>query len=747
MSAGVVVINDRCVVRTLGAHRIVIVAGVPIAHYSTEDAMAEALAMVTLVEQGWADQNDVARAFGCSPRSVRRHQRRYEAAGLPGLARKVGFPKGRHRLNPSRIKWVNRLKANGSSNCEIARRLGVTEVAVRKLLRRLGWKAQRPKQLILGIEGDPSNPNLSAFAKGEPDVSAKQAVLPRPAGEGSDPNVSAFSWAQDIAFTLDSDPTDRKFDRLLACLGLLDDAAPLFRSDSRVPRAGVLLAVPALVAGGVFDVARSIYSSIGPAFYGLRTTVLALVLMALLRIKRPEALKEHSPADLGGVLGLDRAPEVKTLRRKLSRLARLGRAGTFGRALAEHRVATRGATVGFLFVDGHVRAYHGKRTIPKAHLARMRLSMPATTDYWVNDQKGDPLFVVTAEANDGLVKMLPPILAEVRHLVGERRVTIVFDRGGWSPKLFLKLVAEGFDILTYRKGRFRRVAVSQFRPCEATIEGCPARYTLADQTIRLLRGKLTLRQVTRLSENGHQTPIVTSRWDLSAIEVAYWMFGRWRQENFFKYLREEFALDALVDYAVEAADKMREVPNPARKAIDLRLREAKANLERLKAEFGLKAFVDLEDVRSFTKGRDGAGRQILAAIELVMALESRRARIPARVPVGETVEGEVIKLSTERKHLTNLFKMVAYQTESDLVRQLAPHYARAEDEGRTLIQSALISAADLREVGDELRVTLVPLSSPHRSRAIAAVCAELNQTDTLFPGTRLKLRFAVESIP
>jgi hypothetical protein len=90
-------------------------------------------------------------------------------------------------------------------------------------------------------------------------------------------------------------------------------------------------------------------------------------------------------------------------------------------------------------------------------------SMPATTDYWVNDAAGDPLFVVTAEANAGLVKMLPPVLDEVRTLVGERRVTVVVDRGGYSPALFLHLITAGFDILTYRKGRLRRIPRSRFQ--------------------------------------------------------------------------------------------------------------------------------------------------------------------------------------------------------------------------------------------------------------------------------------------
>ncbi len=341
---------------------------------------------------------------------------------------------------------------------------------------------------------------------------------------------------QPVPLSFDSDPADRRMDRLLAYLGMLDDPAPLFRSAAHVPHGGVLLALPALVESGIFTIVRKIYGSIGPAFYGLRTTFIALLLMALLRIKRPEALKEHSPEELGRILGLDRAPEVKTLRRKLNRLAAFGRAADLGRALAQKRVEDRGAAMGFLYVDGHVRVYHGKRILPKAHVARRRLAMPATTDYWVNDVAGDPVFVVTAEANAGMVKMLPTVLEQVRALVGERRITIVFDRGGFSPKLFLRLIANGFDILTYRKGTSPRVARSRFTIREEVIDGHTVSYTLADQEARLLAGKLRLRQVTRLRDD-HQTPVLTSRRDLSAVEVAFRMFERWRQENFFKYLR------------------------------------------------------------------------------------------------------------------------------------------------------------------------------------------------------------------
>ena len=752
----VVVVNDRCLIRTQHGHRLVIVSGIVLAQYAVDDRMAAAHAMVSVVEQGWANQNDVARAFARSPRTLRRYQRRVETGGLAALGRPSGYPAGRPRVKSARLRLIARLKADGLSNRAIAQRMGVCEKAVRKLLRRSGWSPAAGEQEVLPLPAAPADPNRSAFPIVPPRAVPAEPLLAglaeaEEAATGADPNRSAFSAADDeaVPVSFDPDPADRRVDRVLAYLGLLDDAAPLFRPGDRIPHAGVLLALPALVISGIFGIARDVYGSLGPAFYGLRTTIVALLLMALLRMKRAENLKEHAPDDLGRLLGLDRAPEVKTLRRKLGRLAAVGRATEFGRALAQRRVADRGAAMGFLYVDGHVRVYHGQRTLPKAHVARMRLAMPATTDYWVNDAAGDPLFVVTAEANAGMVAMLPRVLDEVRGVVGERRVTVVFDRGGYSPALFRRLITDGFDLLTYRKGRVRRLPRSRFHQHEARLDGRTVSYCLADHGVRLLRGTLRLRQITRRSDDGHQTPILTSRRDLPAVEIAHRMFERWRQENFFKYLREEYALDALVDYAVVPDDPTRDVPNPRWAALDAQLRQARAELARLATEYGAEAFVNPEQARPTMRGFKIAhgplAHDIRTALARVAALEAKRAAVPRRVPVGDIVDGDVIRLAPERKLLTNLIKMVAYQAESDLVRLVAPHYKRVEEEGRTLIQSALAGAADLIVTDTELRVVLAPLSSPHRTRALAALCAELDHAGIRFPGTRLRLRYAVAS--
>ena len=149
-------------------------------------------------------------------------------------------------------------------------------------------------------------------------------------------------------------------------------------------------------------------------------------------------------------------------------------------------------------------------------------------------------------------------------------------------------------------------------------------------------------------------------------------------------------------------------------------------------------------MREFKVADQKIYREIQEAAERVAELAAQQKSLPPRVPLAEArPDQDLVKLSTEQKHLTNVLKLVAYQIESDLVNLIRPHYDRAEDEGRTLIQTVLQSTATLEPTDRELCVTLSPLSSPHRSQAVAALCQNLNTAETRFPGTDLSLRFSV----
>ena len=730
----ITVVNGRCVIYEQEGICIVVIAGVPVHRFPRADKFSRDVVIAQALDAKWATGRELASAFGISVGTVVRIRRRWRDGGVKGLLpKKPGPPQGQW-LQEAEQKAIRKWHEQGVGGREIARRLKKAPGTVQKAIGRMGLPPHRPRaQQQSLLRGD----EASTEAKDDPDPAPStegESAETEPAEAATALPVPPRSWG--------GDPFDRSIDRLLASQGLLLDADPLFASGEALPRLGVLLAVPLIVASGLFTEAERLYGHIGPAFYGLRTSLLVLVLMGLLRIKHPENLKEYSPPELGRIIGLDRAPEVKTLRRKLERLA-AGPSETLLAALAKRRIAAREEAMGFLYVDGHVRVYSGQQRLPKAHVARMRISLPATQDVWVNDAEGDPVFFITQEAHPQLVSALPPVLDEVREFVGDdRRITVVFDRGGWSPSLFKKMVAAGFDVLTYRKGTVEPIPAEDFEEHDAPGLDGRVQWLLHERSVLVgsEKDRLWMRQVTR-QKGDHQTHIVTTRQQLELTQVAWRMFARWRQENFLKYMRQEFALDALVEYGSEDEDPRRDTPNPKWTHADKAWRAARKKTRKLKAAYAELALA-----------RQPVPAEMLAALAEVTELEEARKTtrdgLPSRVTVGALDEDRrTVRLPARRKRLSDGLKMLGYQVESDLVRLVAPYYARVLDEGRTLIATTLQSAGDLEVTDTDLRVTLAPQSSPHRTRAIAELCRKLDATETRFPGTGLRLRYAIREPP
>ena len=711
--AGAEEINETVAVLRQGDDVAYFAAGVPLFTHRADDVVGQRVAAVQMMELGLARQDELSAALAVNRTTLYRQHQRLKSAGVLGVVDQKRGPRGPHRFTDDKRQRVEALLAAGRSIRQAAHTVGVTEGTIRHALRR--GEVRRPP----AASPAPARPaGLGPRARSERDAQADGGVA-----------------------------VQRHTERALARLGQLAEAAPRFVAAEAVRYGGALLALPALLTLGVLEAGEQAYGTLKNGFYGLRATLLVLAFMALLRIRTPEQLQGHPPGELGALLGLDRAPEVKTLRRKLWELAGRRQATQFSRRLAERWVQENADTVGLLYVDGHVRPYHGTaHRLPKGYVTRRRLCMPATTDVWVNQQDAQPLFVVTAPANDDLLAMLRrTILPEVRGLVGERRVTVVFDRAGWSPKFFREMQLQRFDVLTYRKGRYAAWPGETFQTVTGTVDGRPVTYQLAERPVEVLKG-FPMREIRRLCANGHQTAILTTRQDLAIEVAAYRMFERWTQENFFRYMRQHFALDALVTYAVEPADPERMVPNPQRKDLAKALAKNQAALKELQQAYGAKALTNPEGQRPTMRGFKIAHADLSQQIRTQQAeghaLKKQLAALPQRVPVKEVVaEAEVVKLAPEAKHLTDAIKMVAYRAETALVRVLAPHYARTEDEGRALIREVLLSAADLLPQPEQHRLVVRPhsLANPRSNAALAHLCETLNALDVTYPGTDLKL--------
>ena len=537
----------------------------------------------------------------------------------------------------------------------------------------------------------------------------------------------------------------RTVERGLACTGKLPEAAPEFQATEAVAGAGVLLALPALLGQGLVEVAEEVFGPLRNGFFGLRSVLLTLAFMALLRIKTPEQLTGEAPGKLGLLLGLDRVPEVKTLRRKLAEMGDRGRARLFHQRLAEGWAAAEPDQLGLLYLDGHVRPYHGRtHKLPKHYVQQRARSMPGTQDFHVNDSRAEPLFVVTAEATEGLLTMMDDhLLPEIRRLVGSRRVTVVFDREGWSPERFARWKDEDFDVLTYRKGDQSRWQERFFSEVKDTVDGRKVTYQLAERRVKLSNG-LRVREVRRLTDDGHQTAVITTNERLSTLEVAHSMFSRWRQENFFRYMRHEFALDHLCTNNVEPADPKRMVPHPEREKFGRQIRAAQIALGQLVGRRGdLKPGATLR-LKGRTLSEDEVDQLLRQREDNIKRLKKRRDALPKEVPLEQVLNAEaIVELERERKLLTDAFKMIAYRAESQLARWVEPFFKRHEEEARKFLRSVFQATADL--IPDARRNTLTVrfhgLANPRATRALAGLCEVVNTTPTCYPGTKLRLHF------
>jgi hypothetical protein len=126
--------------------------------------------------------------------------------------------------------------------------------------------------------------------------------------------------------------------------------------------------------------------------------------------------------------------------------------------------------------------------------------------------------------------------------------------------------------------------------------------------------------------------------------------------------------------------------------------------------------------------------------------DTAAADTPSRVPLG-MLAPDMMRLEAEVKQITHAIRMAAFNAQTALARALDGHYARAGDEAYALIREALTASGDIHPGPGQLLIRLDPLTAPRRTQALAALCDQLNQTASRYPGTDLILRYEVKPHP
>jgi hypothetical protein len=363
--------------------------------------------------------------------------------------------------------------------------------------------------------------------------------------------------------------------------------------------------------------------------------------------------------------------------------------------------------------------------------------------------------------------------------------------------LFQDLLELNFDFVTYRKGVYEPLADSAFETATFQVPGQPAvHYELAESTFQE-EGWPALRLVAVKRKNGGQTHVLATgqaTWeslnldagepDPPAAETAWRIFRRWIQENWFKYMRIEYALDVLVDYSVELDDQEHLVVNPQWRTLDRQVGSARARLERAQAKYAKLALPAKPPASEGSDSQeplppDGTApsqpRQVppghppskcreadcsclscrcraqAAEVSRLSAetdrLRAERQATPRKIPLREASDRDQVRLGYERKLFTDTVKLSAYEIETRLYEMLGTTFSNDATEGRGVIRALLNCRGDIRVQSDEIEVHLEQLSAPRYTLAMQSLCQQLNAMSPRFPETSYRLRFFVKPCP
>ena len=551
----------------------------------------------------------------------------------------------------------------------------------------------------------------------------------------------------------------RADERVAAALGIVKCATARFERCRDVVMGGLLTGLPALCDNGLLSGIGK-HVRLPKGFYSCLHILLTMGFMALGRIRRPEGLRHIPPGELGKVIGLDRVPEVRTLRAKITEMANFGNPAAWMKELSRTWMENDPDEAGYLYVDGHVRVYHGGNALlPRRYVSRERLCLRGTTDYWVNDALGRPFFVVSKAVTEGLAdtllkEIVPELLtavpgqpskAELKRDPLLHRFVIVFDREGATHSLLSALWEKRIGAITYRKNVKDVWPQSEFMKNDVPVPGggitC-MKLAMRKTTLTAGEASLPVVEVRRLTDTGHQTAVISTARRLGNPIIAGRMFSRWCQENFFGYMMEHYDIDGLLQYGDEDLPGTQMVISPAWRDLDKAVRNSLRELRKLQVKLGAER--SREDGSDIQKKAEYV-QDIQSAQAELERLRADRKKTAKKVRLDSLPEKErPTQLLPLNKQLADTVKMIAYRAETALVAILRRHMAK-EDEARALVRELLISSADIEpdDSAGTLTIRIHRMACPVHDKATAALMEELTERKFHHPETDAKMIYVL----
>ncbi len=704
----------------------------PIYSHMTKDTRMFRLVTSQLIVAGSCRQTQIIKTFGVSKSSVIRAANKLRDHGAESFFEKRRGRRGGTVLKKDVLEKAQSLLDQEYSKKDAAEKLGVKYDTLRKAV----------------CDGRLRGPNSKETAISK----SSRSVVDATAADG-----------MGTACT-------RVVERILASVGKCNGATVHFETCLDVPKGGVLCALPTLLANGLLNGAEQMLGKV-TGYYTIFHILLLLAFMALCRIKTVEKLRGYAPGEFGKLLGLDRMPEVRCLRKKLDDLSTGEASEHWAAHLSRHWMNANSEMVGTLYIDGHVRVYHGHLTkLPRRYVSRQRLCLRGTTDYWVNDAIGCPFFVVEKVVDPGLLNTLrtdivPRLLEDVpgqptkEQLKEESeeakllcRFILVFDREGYSPEFFAQMWTEHrIACISYHKYPDEKWPEEWFTEHKVTMpRGEEINMDLCEMGSLVGSDKkaVWMREVRKLTESGHQTSIISTAFNLPETELAARMFSRWCQENFFGYMMQHFDIDQINEHGDQKLSDTERVVNPVWRELTRKKNSLVSKLRNRQSRFG--AMTIHPKTKDGSKKYEKWVEKKANLLEEIQDYEHQRDRMKSEL---KNMEKHIIWAELEekdkfhtlrpgRRRLMETVRMIAYRAETAMVGMLVGPTVDSTA-ARRLLQDLFISEADILPdiENNQLRVRVHNASRPAANRALVQLLRYLNDAEIKYPGTDLRLTY------
>ena len=688
--------------------------------FAEHDQGMRNLAVVALTQAG-VKGSEVAELFGLSREYVSRLRSRVAEQGSGALLAPRGAPS---KLSEVRERRALKLFESGVTGAEIARRLGVSEATVSRLLARTRAAAVTQGRLEFEAEPEQETGKLALLsADGGEEVVELQPGVAEPTALGEETEaVVAAACETDVEVVAAQVP-----EPLILGAEPQAPAATIERLgqvEVQSRYAGAMLLYPFFDRLGVDRVLGSLAAGEARR-YDAPAVILSACFSFALGSGSLEQTKHLMPTDAGALLGLGALPSLRTLRPRLAALAEVSDPLAIQRQFARAMLKADERPPELFYVDDHFVTYWGAQPVAKGYNIRRHLAEPGRADTFVVDDRWRAVCFDSGEPR-GLSQTLPGVLGQLQEIVGELPVMVGFDRGGSYPKVFQAIADAGMQWITWRRAPLV-ATTAQAKRSWVTVGAKRRTYLLADERIELEGYQHgPVRQLSAYEHDKVVFQILTSNHQLNGAPLVHRLKGRWCIENTNKYLENHHGIHWLCTYQMDTKPNTAKVANPARKAAREQVKAAEAKLDEAKRALGEAAHVKTADLNQLTE-------QVSSANATLEQARQHLKPIPAKLPATDLdANAQRATPLLARRSLQMVCRLLAYNAELDLARRLNLYLADP-DEYRTMARHLLHLGGTITYQRQQIKVTLDQPHPPRIAKALKLLIDELNSDPPRFP--------------